>query len=147
MSMSCQGKNMVGFNRGIFTKGTVTYRDFDISFKSNPYSGDIRTKEDVEAIKQALSNLLFTNFGERPFRPLLGGGLDGLLFEPLDPITSLELDSAIRVLVDNWEPRVRIISLEVKDNTDQNSLEITLVFNVINISEPQTINVILKRIR
>lgn len=138
---------MSGFNRGIFTKGTTTYRDFDISFKSHPFTGDIRTKEDVEAIKQSLTNLLYTNFGERPFRPLLGAGLDDLLFEPLDRITTTELDIVIRTLVRNWEPRVQIIDLKFKDNSDSNSLEIVFTFNVINISEPQIVNVILKRIR
>lgn len=138
---------MAGYNSGIFTKGTTTYRDFDVSFKSNPYTGDIRTKEDVDAIKQALTNLLYTNFGERPFRPLLGGGLNNLLFEPLDRITTIELDAAIRTLVRNWEPRVQIVSLKFNDNPEGNALEITFVFNIINISEPQTISVILKRIR
>jgi len=138
---------MAGYNKSIFTKGTATYKDFDMSFKVNPYTGDIRMKEDVDAIKQALTNLIFTNFGERPFRPLLAGGLGKLLFEPLDRITINRLDNALRTMIANWEPRVEVLEVSFKDKADDNALEITFSFNVINISQPQTLSVILRRTR
>ena len=115
--------------------------------KSNPFTGDLRLQTDLGAIKQSLTNLLYTNYGERPFRPNLGGGLDHLLFEQLDPLTVLELDQSIRNVIQNWEPRVKIISLGINAQPDQNALGITLAFSLLNISAPQTISIILKRTR
>lgn len=137
----------MAYNRNIFSKGTVTYSDFDLSFKTNPLTNDIRKKTDLEAIKQSLKNILFTNVGERPFRPSLAGRLNNLLFEPLDEITTNELDLAIRTAINNYEPRVEILDLDIVDNPDENALDVTLYFNMVNVLEPQEINIILKRIR
>jgi len=138
---------MASYNNNIFTKGTVTYSDFDMSFKSNPLTGDLRKKTDVESIKQSLKTLLYTNFGERPFRPYMSGGLTDLLFEPLDQITTLELEKSIRTVISNWEPRVSIVSLSVTENSDRNELEVSLKFDMVNTIAPQSINIILKRVR
>ena len=135
------------YNRSIFSKGTVTYTDLDISFKAHPFTGDLIVKTDANAIKQALTNLLYTNFGERPFRPSIGAGLDNLLFEPLDELTHAELQNAITLVINNWEPRIAILDLVINEQPDDNSLAITLSFNIVNISQPQTITVILKRVR
>ena len=137
----------MAYNRSIFSKGTVTYRDLNISFKSHPFTGDLRIVEDVEAIKQSLTTLLYTNFGERPFRPNLGAGLGDLLFQPMDQITKQELGSAITNVITNWEPRIKIINLQISDKSDENSLEISLVFSMLNISNPKKIDIILKRVR
>jgi phage baseplate assembly protein W len=135
------------YNKNIFTKGAVTYKDFDFSFNPHPVSGDLRTKTDLEAVKQSVKNILLTNFGERGFTPIFGGGLNNLLFEPLDQIIRIELDKTIRAAIRNFEPRIDIIDLTIKEDVNNNSLEVTLKFNMINALDPQTINVILKRIR
>lgn len=137
----------MAYNKGVFSKGTVTYKDLDISFKAHPFTGDIRTKEDLEAIKQSLTILLETNFGERPFRPNLGAGLNDLLFAPLDQITSIELSNNIKNVIENWEPRINVLSLQVTDKPDDNALEVSLVFSMLNISQPVKLTIILQRVR
>lgn len=138
---------MTGYNRSIFTSGTTTYTDIDMSFLASPTTGDIRKKSDEAAIKQSLTNLLYTNFGERPFRPGIGGNLGDQLFEPLDQITRSQLDYAIRTTINNWEPRIQIEALVINDKPDQNALEVTLKYSMLNIIAPATISILLKRTR
>lgn len=135
------------YNRSIFAKGAVTYSDIDLSFKANPMTGDVRKKQDAESIKQSLKTLLFTNQGERPFQPNLYGGLNDLLFEPLDSITTDILKDQIRIVIGNNEPRISIIDIEIIENPSDNSLEITLKFNMQNVLGPQTISLIISRTR
>ena len=137
----------MAYNRNIFVSGTTKYKDVDISFKPHPLTGDIRTKSDLDAIKQSLKNLLFTNFGERPFQHNLYGNLNNLLFEPLDDIVIEELKKSITTVINNFEPRIRVIYLDVKGGIDENEVSVTIQFNMINIIEPQTIKTILKRVR
>ena len=60
------------------------YFDFHSShMKSNARTADA-------AIKNAIRNLLITNFYERPFQDDLGANLRGLLFEPAGVLTNIE---------------------------------------------------------
>ena len=136
-----------GYNKSIYTKGTTEFIDLDMSMLPNPSTGDLRMKKDAESIQQSLKNLLFTNFGERPLRPGIYSGLQDLLFEPLDQFTTIELDRAVRGVITNYEPRVKIHSLNFKDSPDQNSLDITLHYSIINNDTVEKITVLLKRTR
>jgi len=49
-----------------------TFKDLSVTFK------------DKAAIVQAITALLLTKRGERPFQPQLGCGIQNVLFEPLD---------------------------------------------------------------
>ena len=68
------------------------WRDLDLSLKIHPIRKDIIPLKDDAAIKNAVKNLLISNFFERPFQPTLGANLRGLLFEPADAITKLDLN-------------------------------------------------------
>ena len=138
---------MASYNRSIFSAGTVTYTDFDMSFKTNPVTQDIRKKTDLDSIKQSLTNLFFTNKSERPFQPGLHGGIGELLFEQLDNITIDVMEDQLRTVITNHEPRISIIALILTPKEDDHLIEIRLRFNLVNASEPQTINIILTRRR
>lgn len=131
----------------LFTQGTTQYQDFDMSMKPNPFTGDLRLVTDLADIKQSLTNLLYTNFGERPFRPTVGGGLTNLLFETLDQITAFELNTNIRTVISNWEPRITVLELDINEDEDANGIQITLVFQMVSVSQPQTISITLQRVR
>ena len=51
------------------------FKDFDMSFGINAFSGDINKKLDVNAVKQSIKNLLLTQDGEKPFHPEIGSPL------------------------------------------------------------------------
>ena len=135
------------FNRAIYTKGTAKYSDFDMAFRANPMTGDIALKTDLDAIKQSINNLIHTHAGERPFQPAIAGNLGQLLFEPLDPITTKQLEFSLKAVISNFEPRVSVNSITVNPNYDQLELKLTINVDIVNIPGNQTINILLKRTR
>lgn len=123
------------------------YRDFDLSFSSNPLTKDISKKTDANAINQSLRNLINTNFYERPFRPNVGSNIRALLFEPADPITISNLRNMIQQTIVNYEPRVLLDYVYVTDNLDRNAYSVKIQYRI-NISEdPIEYTVTLKRLR
>lgn len=136
------------FKKNIFVTGNVTYKDLDLSFLAHPNTNDLVSKTDEEAIKQSLRNLIYTNFAERPFRPQLYGGITELLFEPMDQVTKLILEERLVTLFTNWEPRVEIQSVSVKEQDfDRNSVTISITYNVQNAFSNQELELLIKRVR
>ena len=64
------------------------YKDIDLTFTVKP-SGEIYKKQDAAAVKQAIKNLLLTNFGEKPFNANFGANLRAWLFELADEDTEI----------------------------------------------------------
>jgi len=125
------------------------YIDLDIAFSPKPVSGDIYKKTEAAAVKQAVKNLLLTNFGERPFQPYFGGNLTSYLFELTDRTLDTRIKRRIRSTIKAYEPRVDFNTLVVKTNIqpDYNSIEVTVIFRVINSLEEITLTTSINRLR
>ena len=72
-------------------RATRIYKDLDLDFGRNVVTNDVNKLTDVEAVKRSVRNLINTNHFERPFHPELGGNVRALLFEPMTPLTALNL--------------------------------------------------------
>ena len=135
----------------IFTKGLSTnsrrWRDLDLDFRAHPVTKDIVTKTDVEAIKRSVRNLILTNTYERPFQPEIDCGVVGRLFELATPILISNLQSVIRNTISNFEPRVEVISIDIKSNIDKNGFNVSIVFTAVNTPDPVTVEIFLERLR
>lgn len=123
------------------------YRDIDLSFAKNPFTGDIYTKTNEEAVKASVKNLVLTRFYERPFNPSLGSPVTSLLFEPFTPGTKSTLENVITQLLRNYEPRCRLTDVSVVPKEDENSLDVTIQFTITNVQRPLTVNINLRRTR
>ena len=64
------------------------YADLDLTFNKLPGSKDVAMRYDDQSVISSVRNLLLTNFYERPFQPLVGSNMNGLLFEPVTDITA-----------------------------------------------------------
>lgn len=124
-----------------------TYADLDLDFNANPMTGDINPVKDIEAIKRSVQNLILTNYQERPFQPEIGSGVRGLLFELADPITTHSIEQAIRRTIKNFEPRVSILGVQVSDDVDNNTYNVTIAFQLIASEKVGNISIILERLR
>ena len=62
---------------------TQSFKDLNLSFKKHPVTDDLVVTKDAAAIKQAITTLLLTDRGERPFQPNIGSGLRSFLFEAI----------------------------------------------------------------
>ena len=118
-------------------KITRLYKDFDLAFGKNAITGDINKKLDVNAVKQSMKNLILTELMERPFQPDLGSALAGLLFENATMFTTERIKVTIETLLENFERRAKINSIDVEPNIDNNRYDVSINFYVIGINEPQ----------
>jgi phage baseplate assembly protein W len=123
------------------------YRDIDLSLRKNPKTSDIYTLTDVDAVKRSVRTLVMTNFSERLFHPEIGSGVYGSLFENFSVETTIVLETAIQTVINNFEPRARLINVNVKESTDQHSLDIEILFYIVNIQDPVSVRVNLERVR
>lgn len=123
------------------------YSDLDLLLVPNPVTGDINPIKDTEAIRKSVINLILTNFYERPFQPEIGCGVRSLLFEPADPITISDIEDAAKEVLDNFEPRVRVIDISATDDPDNNAYTMTIQFQIISTEQVVEATTILERLR
>jgi phage baseplate assembly protein W len=126
---------------------TYVNADLDLSFNPNPVTGDINPIRDIEAIKRSVKNLVLTNFQERPFQPEIGSGVRGLLFELADPITMHDIETAISRTINNFEPRVNLLEVNVNDDVDNNAYNVSITFQIIATEQVGNATIILERLR
>ena len=108
------------------------YKDLDLFFAKKSGSKDIRKITDIQAVKRSVRNLVLLNHYEKPFHPEIGSGIRDLLFENMSPITAFVLAKKIEDVIENFEPRVRLISVRADPNLDRNEYEVTIEFFVVN---------------
>ena len=124
------------------------YSDLDLFFGRKSVSKDINKVTDIQAVKRSIRNLVLTNHYEKPFHPEIGSGVRGILFEPMTPLTAHILTRKIEDVIENFEPRARLISVRATPNLDRNEYECTIEFYVVNTpTELVDLTVFLERLR
>ncbi len=124
------------------------YKDLDLFFAFKSSTKDINKVTDILAVKRSVRNLILTNNYEKPFHPEIGSGIRGLLFEPLTPITAAVLSRKVEDVIENFEPRARLIGVRAYPNLDKNAYEITIEFYVVNApTELINMDMLLERVR
>ena len=128
-----------------FNNSTL-FSDIDPSFTRNPKTGDLLLVKDDRSVKQSISNLLNTSFGERLFRPNLGSALRRFLFEPIDPITTMEIRDCVLDVIKNYEPRIGTLFVDVISYPDQNTYNIEVEYSISPIGITDKLTVVLERL-
>ena len=139
--IDAQGKNNIERN-------VRQYSDLDLFFSAKGVSKDISKVTDIQAVKRSVRNLVLTNHYEKPFHPEIGSGVRGILFEPMTPITANILTRKIQDVIENFEPRAKLIGVRAQPDLDRNAYEVTIEFYVINTpTELVDLTVMLERLR
>lgn len=123
------------------------YSDLDLDFFRNPTSGDVSIKTGEEAVKRSIRNLIMTNFYDRPFRSYIGSGVRSMLFENDSTFTTDQLQSAIREVINNFEPRAAVVDVTVTGDSDRNGYDVRLTYVIKNREQPIVTSIFLERIR
>ena len=123
------------------------YKDLDLDFGRNPVTSDINKLTDVEAVKRSVRNLINTNNYERPFHPEIGSGLRGMLFEPMTPLTALNLQRKVAEVLNNFEPRIDLQQVLANPDIDRNSYTLKIMFYVVGSDQPVEVETFLERLR
>ena len=116
-----------------------------MSFKANPNSRDFGAVKNENAIKQAVLNLVKTDIGEKPFQYDVGSRVTALLFEPYDVFTGEAIKDEIQSTLDRYEKRIRVMSVNVQDGFDTNSLEVRVEYTIVGERITKEIDFILER--
>jgi phage baseplate assembly protein W len=138
-------RNILGRKSAVVSQ-RKPYSDLDVSL-SRDVTNDIAPLKDIDAVKAAVKNLVLTSFGERPFQPNLGSAIKGLLFEPADRISIAVLRKSIVDVLRKNEPRIDSITIEVKDESENNRYMVDLGFRVISLNQEVDISFYLQRVR
>lgn len=129
------------------TKKREIYSDFGKDLLINPVSSDVSRKINEEAVKESIRNLVLTDRGERLFQPRIGCDVRALLFDNFTHETTDMVRKLIRETIENYEPRCNLITVDVSNRIDSNSIKIYIVFSIINSEEPVSLEIVLNRIR
>jgi phage baseplate assembly protein W len=126
---------------------TRQYTDLNLLFTSHPSTKDITVKNDEDAVKASIRNLISTNNYEKPFHPEIGCQIFGLLFENFNPLTLQIMKQTVLDTISKFEPRATVIDVIVGDNSDKNSIDVSVIFKLLNSEKPITINTAISRVR
>ena len=123
------------------------WADLDLALSLHPIRKDIIPLKDDAAIKNAVKNLILTNIYERPFQPQLACNLRGLLFEPADAITRVSLREKIKDVIRDYEPRVSINYINIKNDSNRNAWNVTINFKIKEFNTNTNVQIGLERLR
>lgn len=128
-------------------KKVIAYKDFNLNFAVNPFSGDLSVLTNENAVAQSLKNLLMTEKGEIPFNARVGSGLRSLLFEPVSEVVTLTLKEKVVSTIKNYEPRISLKSIFIKDDPETNSYVIDISYTVTVSNSTFTASISLDRLQ
>ena len=112
------------------------FKDISMTFQSNPLNGDLLALKNEAAIARSIRNIVFTAPGEKPFDPNFGSNITKSLFENIDDISAIKISDEIRQSINNFEPRVSLIDINVYPNYDSNSFDVVIIYEVIGANVP-----------
>ncbi len=124
------------------------FKDISMSFQSNPINDDLIALRNENAIARSIKNLVLTQRGERPFQDVLGSRVSTLLFDNMDPFTSSSIESEVRQVIGQFEPRVSIVEVTATPDYDNNAIDVKIVYRIIGIDAlPQQLILALQPVR
>ena len=130
------------------TRNARQYSDLDLFFGKKLVGSDVSKVTDIQAVKRSLRNLVNLNTFEKPFHPEIAGGIREMLFEPMTPITAVVLTKKIEDVIENFEPRVRLVSVRALPDFDRNIYNVAIEFYVVNApTELVDLSIMLERLR
>lgn len=131
----------------ITDKKTELFSDFGVDLQRHPGSKDVVRYTNEAAVKRSIINLLMTDFHERPFQPFIGANLRQLLFEPMGDELLGQIKQHILACIAKFEPRARVTNLTLTTSPDENAINVTLTFTLVNTTAPSSLSLILNRVR
>ena len=108
-----------------------SFKDISLSFDPHPVTKDLPILKNERAITRSIRNLVETIPTERFFNSLLGSDVRSSLFEFVDYGTASIVQTQIETTIENYEPRVDNVKVEVDPQPDNNSFEVTIIFDII----------------
>jgi len=134
------------------TRISRAFKDISLSFKRHPVTNDIGVLKNADAIKRSVRNLVQTIPSERFFNSTLGSDVRDSLFENspgfVDFGTASIIERQVQTTIENFEPRIDNLEINVNPRPDSNEFEINVFFDIVGQTFPaQEFSFILKATR
>ena len=123
------------------------YSDFLIDLDPHPNTLDIVRTTNDNAVKRSIRNLLQTDRYERLMQPKIGSHIRKMLFEPMSDITAEQIRKYCVETIGNFEPRARVIDVNIEMDEPNLTYRVYVFFFVINNPDPQSMQINLYRVR
>ena len=123
------------------------FTDFKNKFTIHPNKKALDLVNDADSVKQSIKNLILTDRGERLFQPNIGCKIRSLLFENFTPQTKIAAKATIEETIHEFEPRAQLIDINISGVPDNNAMLVSVIFNLINSPEPNTLELEIERVR
>jgi phage baseplate assembly protein W len=107
------------------------FKDISLSFEPHPVTKDLQVLKNENAIRRSVRNIVETIPTERFFNSLLGSDIRRSLFEFVDFGTASVIQDQIQIAIENFEERVENLIVEVDPAPDNNSFNVTVIFDII----------------
>ena len=121
----------------VIKRQSQVFKDISLSFKPHPITKDMPILKNERAIARSVRNLVETIPTEKFFNSLLGTDIRGSLFELYTNTTRTVINDQIRTTIENFEPRVDNLQVQVDPRPDQNEFEVNIVFDIIGQEFPE----------
>ena len=112
------------------------FKDLSASFQSNPLNSDLIAIKNETAISRSIRNIVFTLPGEKFFDEDFGSNVSRSLFENIDSTSANLIEDEIKVSINRFEPRVRLIDVETKANFDDYAYNVKIIYEIVGIDVP-----------
>lgn len=110
------------------------WSDFDIEMPRQT-DGDIKRDTDVAAVRNSINNIIQTIPGTRRMLPEAFSTIWKLLFEPVSETTAKYIGDNILGSLERWEPRIKVNTIYIAANEDQNRYDINVAFTILDTNE------------
>ena len=127
-------------------KKTREYADLDFSFSRHPITNNVSIKKNINAVKQSITHLLTLKEGDKPFHPEIKSPIYQYLFENASMITQIVLEDEVDRYLTTYEPRMKIIKVTISF-PNPNAISCDVYGEIINISEPFNVNILINKLR
>ena len=107
------------------------FKDINLSFNAHPVTKDITVLKNENAIKRSVRNIVNTIPRERFFNPTLGSDVRSSLFNFVDYGTASVIQKQIQIAIENFEPRVDNLQINVFPRPDSNEFEVNVLFDIV----------------
>ena len=107
------------------------FKDISLSFSPHPVTKDLPILKNESAIRRSVRNIVETIPTEKFFNPDFGSDVYKSLFDFVDFGTANVIQGQVKTSINNFEPRVDNVRVEVDPQPDLNQFEINVIYDIV----------------
>lgn len=132
---------------GFVREERQVFSDIDMKLTRHAGSHDFTMLTNKSSIEASMRHLIMTRRGERHFQPELGCSVYDQLFEPMSPLTTINIKKSIEEVLSNFEYRVTLEDVEVIEDYRGNGYTINIKYYIVNAANEEVFTYFLERTR